>query len=168
MANTAAARLRKQSKTLAPVDRKSKMGGTKYCVEHCDIVVSLGKQGKSISEIALVLNVARETLYQWEGSFPEFGQALARARTFSQAWWEAKAQSSLGKKQFQAQLWRYSMAGRFKADYADAGHTVNVAIGTGLLDAIGEATAARTARLAEAAKPVEAQDVVLVDRKTDT
>ncbi len=59
------------------------------------------------------------------------------------------------------------MAARFN-EYRDVAPSVNVAIGAGLLDAIGEATAARTARLAEAARPVEAQDVVLAPIKTDT
>ena len=164
MANLAAAHLRKRAGgALRPVQRRKTKGRiSKYCAEHCEIAIALGKQGKSISEIALVLNVDRDTLYEWERSFPEFRQALARARTFSQAWWEAKAQKSLGKKVFQAQLWRYSMAGRFKHDYADPGHSVNVAIGADLLDAITEATKERAAQLADRAnqaKPIEPLDV---------
>lgn len=110
-----------------PIGRKSL-----YKAEYNEIVITLGKQGKSLSEIALVLNIDRKTLYQWEADFPEFGQALARARTFAQAWWERKAQTSLGKKHFQAQLWRYSMAGRFKEDYADNSNaSVNVTLDLG-------------------------------------
>ena len=92
---------------------------TLYKPEYCEIAESMGKQGKSLMEIASILNVDRKTLYEWERAYEEFAQSLSRARVHSQAWWESKAQKSLGKKQFQAQLWRYSMLGRFKEDYGE-------------------------------------------------
>lgn len=120
-------------------------------------------------QCASVLNIDRGTLYNWEREYPAFQRALARAMADSQAWWEAKAQKSLGKKQFQAQLWRYSMAGRFKEDYAEKPSQ-------GLADALPDFLAAIT----EAAdrrrqKALEAQDgdgakaveVQLVDGRAD-
>lgn len=87
--------------------------------------------------MASVLNTTRQTLYEWAASHVEFGDALARARDLEQAWWEQHAQDNLKTKVYQAQLWRYSMAGRFKDEYGDRPNQVNVAIS--LRDAIGEA-----------------------------
>ena len=140
---------------------------TSYTPEVCDIVVGLGAQGLSKASIAHVLGISVDTLYAWSKEFPAFSEALARAHAASQHWWEQHGQRHLTADRYQAQVWHRSMAARFN-EYKDVAPSVNVAIGTGLLDAIGEATAARSARLADAAKPVEAQDVVLVDRKTDT
>lgn len=116
---------------------------SKYKPEYCDIVESLGKQGKSLSEIALVLNIDRKSLNAWERQFSDFGEALARARTWAQAWWEGKAHKSLGKKHFQAQLWRYSMAGRFKEDYADNAQSDTISAMTDFLQAVTQAAQAR-------------------------
>jgi hypothetical protein len=145
-------------------------GNSKYKPEYCDIALSLGKQGKSRMQVASILNIDRGTLNNWERQYPAFQRALARAMADSQAWWEAKAQQSLGKKQFQAQLWRYSMAGRFKEDYAEKA-------GSGLADALPDFLAAITeaaerrrqkaldSQAGDTAKPVEAQDVVLEPTK---
>lgn len=141
-------------------------GNSKYRPEYCAVVEMWGKEGKSRMEIASLLNIDRQSISNWERQYPDFGKALARAMTHSQAWWERKAQQSLGKKQFQAQLWRYSMVGRFKEDYAERGPA-------GLADALPDFLAAITeaaeirkqkalaARDGDAAKPIEAQDVVL-------
>ena len=59
-------------------------------------------------------------MHDWEREHGDFAASLARAREHAQSWWEGKAQKSLTRKHFQAQLWRYSMAGRFKEDYAEA------------------------------------------------
>lgn len=119
-----------------------------YKPEYDGIVEALGKQGKSKAQMCSILNIGRRTFFDWERQYPEFAAAVARAMEHAQGWWEAKAQNSLGKKTFQAQLWRYSMAGRFKEDYAEkpAGADVAGAF-VDFLGAIGEiAEAAKTAK----------------------
>ena len=101
-----------------------------------------GKQGKSRSEMCSLLNVGRATMAQWENDYSDFGQAYARAREHAQAWWEGKAQKSLGRKHFQAQLWRYSMAGQFKEDYAEKA-VDQVGAMTDFLQAVTSAAKAR-------------------------
>jgi len=79
-----------------------------------------------------LLNIGRATFHNWIGDFPDFAASASRAKEHAQAWWEAKAQGSLNRKHFQAQLWRYSMAGRFKEDYADnSGARVDVTLDLG-------------------------------------
>jgi len=112
-------RLLKHAAMLPATRRKSRGRKSLYKPEYCELVEMWGKQGKSRSEMCSLLNVGRATMAQWEIDYPDFGQAYARAREHAQAWWESKAQTSLGRRHFQAQLWRYSMAGRFKEDYAE-------------------------------------------------
>lgn len=135
------------SKRLLPAPPKATGMGrpTLYDPIHCALVVKMGQGGKSRAQIASILNVSRATLYEWGDVHPAFSDALARAREHEQAWWEAHAQKHLKAKHYQAQLWRYSMAGRFKDDYAEQDRSVNVSIS--LRDAISAA---------EQAKPIEA------------
>jgi hypothetical protein len=57
----------------------------------------------------------------------EFAQSLARAKDFEQAWWEDHAQSNLKAKHYQANVWRTSVAARFKDDYQERSQ-VNVSV----------------------------------------
>src|SRR5262249_51246673 len=130
-----------------------------YKAEYCEIVESLGRQGKSKAQMCAVLNIGRQTFADWEGKHAAFRESVARAMEHSQAWWEAKAQQSLDRKHFQAQLWRYSMAGRFKEDYADkSGADVTLTID--LDAAIREAANRRRALPGDTAKPVGTQSLV--------
>jgi hypothetical protein len=131
---------------MLPNPRKNTMGRpTKYKPEYCGLVEQWGKDGKSKSEMCSLLNVGRATLHDWERDFPEFAASLSRAREHSQAWWEGKAQKSLGRRHFQAQLWRYSMAGRFKEDYAELKGSESNGLDLGaLVGAISQGVAAAT------------------------
>lgn len=112
-----------------------------YKPELCEIVMSLGKQGKSPAGIAAALHVERATLTKWGADYPEFSAALARAKAYEQQWWEDRGQKSLGRKHFQAQVWRTSMAARFKEDYTEGAGSVNVTLDLG--GAIAEIEARR-------------------------
>ncbi len=90
-----------------------------YCPEFCDQVIQLGREGKSKAQIAAALDVARQTLDNWADGHPEFLDALTRARDYSQAWWEDKAQAGLDASGFNASLWSRSMAARFPDDYTE-------------------------------------------------
>lgn len=90
-----------------------------YRPEHCQQVIELGKQGKSVTQMACALDVAKSTLYLWEQNIPEFSDALTRARQWSQDWWENKGQGGLDSGGFNASLWSRSMAARFPEDYTE-------------------------------------------------
>lgn len=116
-----------------------------YKPEYCEAVEMWGRQGKSRAQLCSLLNISRNTLNDWERQFPEFHESLARAMAHSQHWWEEKAQKSLGKRHFQAQLWRYSMAGRFKEDYAETKSNDANGLDLGaLVGAISQGVAAAT------------------------
>ena len=84
----------------APKDNKYAVGNaggrpSKYKPEYTSEVIALGLKGKSLSQMATNFGVARSTIDQWAKDNEEFSEALTRAKTFSQAWWEDQAQEAL-------------------------------------------------------------------------
>ncbi len=96
---------------------------TDYRPEYCEQVIELGRDGKSVAQIAAELGVCRNTLNNWADAHPEFLTAFTRARDLSLAWWEGTAQSNLATSGFNASLWSRSMAARFPADYTERNQT---------------------------------------------
>lgn len=92
---------------------------TDYLPEMCEQVVELGRQGKSHAQIAAALDVARQTLYNWQDTYPEFLDAITRARDLSQAWFEDKGQTGLETSGFNASLWAKQVSARFPDDYTE-------------------------------------------------
>ena len=98
-----------------------------YRAEFCDRIIALGALGYSQAMMAADLGVAKGTVNLWADSHPDFRDALARARTLSQCWWEAKAQASLDDRNFNAALWERSVKSRFRDDYTD--RTISEVVG---------------------------------------
>ena len=90
-----------------------------YKPEFCETVIELGKQGKSITQMAAKLDVDKATVLRWRDEKEEFCTALTRALTYSQDWWENEAQLGLKDRNFNAAIWHKSVASRFREDYAD-------------------------------------------------
>lgn len=66
----------------------------KYDKEICKKVISLGKQGYSLTQIALELDIARSTLYEWRDKYPDFSDAIKKGREFAQGFWENALRSA--------------------------------------------------------------------------
>lgn len=92
---------------------------TNYLPEYCQRVVELGREGKSVVQMACELDVHKDTLYEWVKVHPDFSDAFTRAKQWSQNWWENKGQSGLDASGFNASLWSRSMAARFPDDYTE-------------------------------------------------
>lgn len=92
---------------------------TKYRPEFCEQIIDLGKEGKSIAQMAAHFDVDKASIFDWAAAHEEFSTALARARAHSQTWWEDKAQSNLASRDFNAQLWLKSVSSRFREDYTE-------------------------------------------------
>lgn len=101
-----------------PVGRPSK-----YDPSYCDMVIELGKLGKSFEQMASQLHVSYRTLCRWRDEHPDFRHALEDAQAFEQAWWEEMAQSYLVNTyqgdSLNASMWSRSMAARFPKKYSD-------------------------------------------------
>jgi transposase-like protein len=100
---------------------------TDYRPEFCEQAVELGAQGKSYAQIGAAFGVARKTLYEWAERYPEFRDALARARDLSLSWWEEQAHTGMWESpeglRLNPQLWSRSMAARFPDDYRESKKT---------------------------------------------
>ncbi|WDI91931.1 hypothetical protein JH280_11335 [Xanthomonas campestris] len=82
-------------------------------------MVRLGKEGKSVVQMACAIDVAKSTLYLWAETIPEFSDAFTRAKQWAQDWWETQGQCGLTADKFNAALWSRSMAARFPEDYQE-------------------------------------------------
>lgn len=90
-----------------------------YKPEYCQLVLSMGDEGKTVVQMAVAIDVTRSTIYEWAETHPEFSDALTRARNRSQAWWEAAGQGGLVNKEFNGNLYNKIVASRFREDYGD-------------------------------------------------
>ena len=98
-----------------------------YDPSFCDEVVELGRKGKSVEQIASILNVSLRTMYSWRDSYEEFLHALDDAKTYEQAWWEEQAAAYMVENKesdrLNSSLWSRSMAARFPKKYRESTKT---------------------------------------------
>ena len=92
---------------------------TDYRAEYCGVVIELGKQGKSVVQMACAIGVSRQSLYEWASVHEEFSDAFTLARQWAQDWWETQGQCGLTAERFNAAVWSRSMAARFPEDYQE-------------------------------------------------
>ena len=90
-----------------------------YQPDFCDEIVELGKEGKSVAEMAAHFDVSRQTIDNWAAAHPEFLEALTRARTHMQATLERIGFEGLHAKDFNAAVWKKTMEARFRDDYTE-------------------------------------------------
>jgi len=90
-----------------------------YDPSYCDVVVKLGKDGKSKAQMCSHLDISRQTIDNWAEAHPEFLEALTRAMAHCQAWWEDEAQKNLTIPGFNAAVWKKSVEARFRDDYTE-------------------------------------------------
>lgn len=66
------------------------LGGrpTKYKPEYCQMLIDHMSEGLSFESFAAIIDVNRETLYDWSRKIDEFSDAKKRAFDKSQLWWE--------------------------------------------------------------------------------
>ncbi len=72
-----------------------------------------------MAQMASRLDQGRTTLDDWGVEHPEFAEALTRARTEAQRWWEDRGQNALGADKFQSAVWAKSMQARFREEYTE-------------------------------------------------
>jgi hypothetical protein len=90
-----------------------------YRPEHCQRVIEMGEQGKSLTQMAARLGVDKASVIRWREEHEEFRTALARAMTLSQDWWEEQGQRGVSDKNFNATLYNKIVASRFREDYSE-------------------------------------------------
>lgn len=92
---------------------------TKYRVEMCDKVITLGEEGTTWTGIAVELKITRDTLYAWKDKHEEFSYALSRARISAQMWWEKRLRGQATDGVGSATAAIFAMKNQFPDDYKD-------------------------------------------------
>jgi hypothetical protein len=92
---------------------------TKYDPAMCGRVVELGRLGAGRAEIALELDICRQTFANWENEHPEFLDATTRAADYSAGWWERLGRVGVTAKVFNAQAYSLQVRNRFPRDWRD-------------------------------------------------
>ena len=106
-----------------------------YDPAYCERVIELGQEGASLVEMACVLGVVRQTLYDWEKVHPEFLDAITRAKEASQVWWEVAGRVGMVSNTISAPIWSRSMAARFPKDWREVKGTELTGAGGGPIEA---------------------------------
>jgi transposase-like protein len=93
----------------------------KYTRQFCAEVVALGREGKSRTQMASTLDIARSTLLEWEKQYPEFAIALERADELAQAFFEDQAQAGIFMGNgFNDKIWSMVARNRWPDAFKDA------------------------------------------------
>lgn len=105
--------------------RPSKYDPTK----NCD-VIKLMSEGASIVEVAGLLNITRETIYDWTNPDSprynkEFSYTIKKGLNASQIWWEKQGRINLENKDFNYTGWYMNMKNRFRNDWQEVNKNVN-------------------------------------------
>lgn len=99
----------------------------KYNPEICKKLPDMFREGQSIVEVCVELDISVVTYFQWEKEYPEFSKASTRGKLISRAWWEKMGRENLydeseydaetktsSNKKFNDRLWSKNMGCRFK------------------------------------------------------
>ena len=86
---------------------------SKYDDSFLSITEKYLAQGKSVTQLAKHLNVAKSTIYKWAEENKEFSDALNIGREFSQAHWEDKLEDMMFNKEVNSPLVKLYFANRF-------------------------------------------------------
>ena len=125
---------------------------SKYDPDYCYKIVDMMRQGMSIIEASVRLNVHPDTVYEWAKVHPEFADAMEMGRRVSQAWWEEKARMNIESKEFNSKLWEYNVRCRFRKDWGvNQQHDINLTVNS------AEAIEKAEMRIEEAKKKAKSQ-----------
>lgn len=96
-----------------------------YRPEMCEQIQEWYAEGQSDAEVAVRLGICTRTLYRWEDSHPDFGEAMAIGKTRSQAWWQILGRNmAQGTIKGSDKIWIASMRNRF--NFAEVVQSVGV------------------------------------------
>ena len=86
---------------------------TTYKPEVQKKVIDLMKQGASIEEVCLELDICRQTFYNWCEKYPALLDTKKKGEGFSQGWWMREGRRNLKDRDFNYTGWYMNMKNRF-------------------------------------------------------
>lgn len=100
---------------------------TKYDPLMCDQVIECGKQGMSIEETCVELDISDDSWYRWsdeESGHKEFCESIKRHKALCYAWWMKEGRTQLQNTKFSFTGWYMNMKNRFGwKDKSETDHT---------------------------------------------
>lgn len=93
-----------------------------YRAEYCELVIELGKEGKSVAQMASAMDVSKQTLLRWVDAHKEFSYAMEISRSHAQSWWETIGQNNIISAPgatLNSGVYSRSMAARFPDDWRE-------------------------------------------------
>ena len=78
-----------------------------------ETIINLSKEGASIVELSVELNISRDTFYALSDREPEFFDTVKRCKELCEAWWKRKGRIELDNKDFSYTGWYMNMKNRF-------------------------------------------------------
>lgn len=89
-----------------------------------ETILELSKQGASIIELAVALEISRDTFYEISKRDSYFSDTIKKCKDLSEAWWTKKGRVNLENKDFNYTGWYMNMKNRFNwADKQEVDHT---------------------------------------------
>ena len=76
-------------------------------------IIELSKQGASIVELSVLLDISRDTFYALSDREPEFSDTVKKCKQYCEAWWLSKGRTELENKEFSYTGWYMNMKNRF-------------------------------------------------------
>jgi hypothetical protein len=86
-----------------------------------ETILDLSREGASIVELAVELDIARETFYALSERDEEFLDTVKKCKQLCEAWWVRNGRTNLGNKEFSYTGWYMNMKNRF--NWADKQET---------------------------------------------
>ena len=78
-----------------------------------EAIIELSTEGASIVELAVLLNISRDTFYALSDREPEFFDTVKKCKELCEAWWKRKGRTELDNKDFSYTGWYMNMKNRF-------------------------------------------------------
>jgi hypothetical protein len=83
-----------------------------YSKDLCEKIIPFFKEGMSVEEICLELDICTSVFYDYIRDYPEFSDAVKRGRSFSVGWWHKIGRLNLPNKDFNSRLYDINVRNR--------------------------------------------------------
>jgi hypothetical protein len=90
---------------------------SKYLEEYCDQLISAATDGYSVTAFAGMIDVSRDTLYEWSSKHPEFSDALNKAKAKTAIYWENRLRTAGSSAEVTASI--FALKNRVAAEWRD-------------------------------------------------
>jgi hypothetical protein len=90
-----------------------------YKPEMCEQIIELGKQGASQKAMFSSIGISSSAAQRFKKDHPDFAEALDRAVTESQAYYERLMLANIGNKNFNSRLVELILRGQFSETYRE-------------------------------------------------